>query len=164
MTPPDTTQTALSCRIWRAVWIGHYTVFTLYNWLYEHSQLYNQLDELCKWAQPSGAWAVQPGCYWRHYVDAQQGDCVDSRRCACSLEKSDTFDKQLEVKATDTFGFMHTHNIVNTCDIHWWIGVRKVHTASDIQGHWYRCHLTWNMYRFWDISTYFPKFSEISDP
>ena len=49
------------------------TVFTLY------SRLYNRLCELCKWAQPSGAWAVQPGRLWRHY--AQQGGCVDSRRC-----------------------------------------------------------------------------------
>jgi len=31
------------------------TVFTLY------SRFYNRLCELCKWAQPSGAWAVQPG-------------------------------------------------------------------------------------------------------
>jgi len=34
--------------------------------LYEHSRLYNRLGELCKWAQPSGAWAVQPGRLWRH--------------------------------------------------------------------------------------------------
>jgi len=31
------------------------TVFTLYR------RFYNRLCELCKWAQPSGAWAVQPG-------------------------------------------------------------------------------------------------------
>jgi len=37
-----------------------------YNRLYEHSRLYNRLGELCKWAQPSGAWAVQPGRLWRH--------------------------------------------------------------------------------------------------
>jgi len=58
------------------------TVFTLYsrlytNRLYEHSRLYNRLGELCKWAQPSGAWAVQPGRLRRH-IDAQQGGCVDS--------------------------------------------------------------------------------------
>jgi len=45
-------------------------VFTLYSRLqpveYEHSRLYNQLDELCKWTQPSGAWAVQPWRLWRH--------------------------------------------------------------------------------------------------
>ena len=33
------------------------------------------------WAQPSGAWAVQPGRLWRHYVDVQQGGCVDSKQC-----------------------------------------------------------------------------------
>jgi len=27
------------------------------------SRLYNRLGELCKWAQPSGAWAVQPDAY-----------------------------------------------------------------------------------------------------
>ena len=40
-----------------------------------------QLGELCKWAQPSGAWAVQSGRFWRYSVDAQQGGYVDSRRC-----------------------------------------------------------------------------------
>ena len=40
-----------------------YTVFTLYsqfyNRLYGHSRLNNRLGELCKWAQPSGAWAAR---------------------------------------------------------------------------------------------------------
>ena len=32
----------------------------------EHNRLYNRLGELCKWPQPSGAWAGQPGRFWRH--------------------------------------------------------------------------------------------------
>jgi len=38
-------------------------VFTLCSLLYNrlHNRLYYRLGELCKWAQPSGAWAVQPG-------------------------------------------------------------------------------------------------------
>ena len=44
----------------------HVTICEAYNRPYEHSLLYNRLGELCKWAQPSGAWAVQPGRLWRH--------------------------------------------------------------------------------------------------
>jgi len=35
------------------------------------------------------AWAVQPGCLWRHWVDSQQGSCVDSGRCG-------TFDRNFK--------------------------------------------------------------------
>ena len=41
-------------------------MFTLYN------RLHNRWDELCKWAEPSGAWAVQPGRLWRHCVTARR--------------------------------------------------------------------------------------------
>jgi len=46
------------------------TLFALY------SRLYNRLCELCKWAQPNGAWAVQPGRLWRHQVDARSKAAV----------------------------------------------------------------------------------------
>ena len=48
---------------WRIMYrgcISSNTMFTLF------SRLYNQLAELCKWAQPSGAWAVQPERLGRH--------------------------------------------------------------------------------------------------
>jgi len=57
----------------------------LYNRLYEHGHVYSRLGELCKWVQPSGAWAVQPGRLWRHLFDAQQGAYVDSRRDVARL-------------------------------------------------------------------------------
>ena len=43
-----------------------------------------------------------------------------------NVEKSFIFRKQLWLKTTDTFSFMYIHNVVNTCHIHWWVGVRKV--------------------------------------
>ena len=42
----------------------------VHNCLYEHRQLYNWLDKLCKWLQPGSAWAGKPGRLWRHCVDA----------------------------------------------------------------------------------------------
>jgi len=44
-----------------------------------NSRLYNRLGKLCKWAQPSGAWAVQPGRLWRRCVIARRlcGQLVD---------------------------------------------------------------------------------------
>jgi len=53
------------------------------------------------------------------YVNAYRGG-------GANLEKSFFFGQQLPLKNKDTFPFMDTHNVVNTCHIYWWIGVKKV--------------------------------------
>ena len=67
--------------------LGSKWMLTLY------SRLYNRLGKLCKWAQPSGAWAGQPRRLWRHCVHARSKAAVwsvDSRHCGAldwSLKK-----------------------------------------------------------------------------
>ena len=62
--------------------------------------LYSQLGGLCKWAQPSGTWAVQPGRLWRHCVHAHS-KAVDSRRCG-------EFDQNLKKKS---YLFIYLHSV-----------------------------------------------------
>jgi len=98
-----------------------------------------------------------------------------------NLEKSVTFGKQLRLKTIDTFPSMYTHSIVNTCHIHWWIGVRKFRNGySDNQCNSrssilvpfnrtrdfllaFHCNYMSILHRFWDINTYFSNFKRPCD-
>ena len=99
---------------------------------------------------------------------------------APSLEKSVSFGKQLRLKTIDTFPSMYTHSVVNTCHIHWWIGVRKVWKQLKWRSRSlkvidigaircdfllvFHCNYVSILYRFWDISTYFQNVKRSCDP
>ena len=131
-------------------WTSQIASFRKLSWhLYEHTRLYNLLGELCKWAQPSGAWAVQPGRLYKSLFTensvatqkqystsintnkiqnktslgwrAQQGGCVDSRWCGA-------FDENFNKKDyVGKVGFLWSVEC-NERKVTWW-GRRRV-TAS----------------------------------
>jgi len=66
---------------------------------------------------------------------------------ACDLEKSFIFEKRLQLKATDAFQFMYTHNAVNTISVlfrdEWELEMFQTvkATIKVTQDHWYWCRL-----------------------